>query len=286
MLTYDRPGPETARVDDAIEVGTVVGTSYDSLLAKVIVHAEDRPGALHRLARALAQTTILGVTTTTGYLRGLVADPAVVAGELDTGLIERRGAPALPIDDAGVAHAAAMLLVADSEPPADSGGDRFAQADGWRLSGRRAGSHWRMSVGGGEAVEVDVPAADVAITHATAPGRFAIDQRGDWLLARDGDVDWIGHNGYAWPVRRLSAAEAGAGLTDGELRAPMPGQVLLVPVAVGDAVSAGDPVIVLESMKMELVLTAPIDGSITEMTVAPGDQVKLDQPLARVQEST
>ncbi len=278
ILAYDRPGPSTARVDDAIEVGTVVGTSYDSLLAKVIVHADDRAGALHRLGRALAQTTILGVTTTTGYLRGLVADPAVVAGELDTGLIERRGSPALPIDDAGVAHAAAMLLVADS-----AGDDPFARTDGWRLSGRRAGSHWRMSVGGGDPVEVDVPAADVAITHRTAPGRFTVDQRGDWLLAGAGDVDWVGHNGYAWPVRRLSAAEAASALADGELRAPMPGQVLLVPVAVGDAVAAGDPVVVLESMKMELVLTAPIDGTVTELTVAPGDQVKVDQPVARVE---
>ena len=286
ILAYDRPEPRAARVDDAIEVGTVVGTSYDSLLAKVIVHAEDRPGALRRLGRALAETTILGVTTTTGYLRGLVADPAVVAGELDTGLIERRSAPPLPIDDAGVAHAAGMLLVADSAPPAGAGDGPFARADGWRLGGRRAGSHWRMSVGGGEPVEVDVTAADVAITHRTAPGRFTIDQRGDWLLAHDGDVDWIGHNGYAWPVRRLSAAETEAAETDGALRAPMPGQVLLVPVAVGDTVSAGDPVVVLESMKMELVLTAPIDGSVTELTVAPGDQVKLDQPLARVQENT
>jgi acetyl-CoA/propionyl-CoA carboxylase biotin carboxyl carrier protein len=286
ILAYDRPEPSAARVDDAIEVGTVVGTSYDSLLAKVIVHAEDRPGALRRLGRALADTTILGVTTTTGYLRGLVADPAVIAGELDTGLIERRGSPPLPIDDAGVAYAAGMLLVADSAPPAGAGDGPFARADGWRLGGRRAGSHWRMSVGGGEPVEVDVTAADVAITHRTAPGRFTIDQRGDWLLAHDGDVDWIGHNGYAWPVRRLSAAETEAAQTDGALRAPMPGQVLLVPVAVGDTVSAGDPVVVLESMKMELVLTAPIDGSVTELTVAPGDQVKLDQPLARVQENT
>jgi acetyl-CoA/propionyl-CoA carboxylase biotin carboxyl carrier protein len=307
ILAYDRPGPGVARVDDAIEVGTVVGTSYDSLLAKVIVHAEDRAGALHRLGRALAQTTILGVTTTTGYLRGLVADPAVVAGELDTGLIERRGSPPLPIDDAGVAYAAGMLLVADTagrvgtgddpfaradgpvstDPFARADGpvstDPFARADGWRLGGRRAGSHWRMSVGGGEPVEVDVAAADVAITHRTAPGRFTIDQRGDWLLARDGDVDWVGHNGYAWPLRRLSAAEAASAHTDGELRAPMPGQVLLVPVAVGDTVSAGDPVVVLESMKMELVLTAPVDGTVTELTVAPGDQVKVDQPVARVE---
>jgi acetyl-CoA/propionyl-CoA carboxylase biotin carboxyl carrier protein len=292
ILAYNRPGPRAARVDDAIEVGTVVGTSYDSLLAKVIVHGDDRAAALHRLARALAQTTILGVTTTTGYLRGLIADPAVVAGELDTGLIERRGAPAPPIDDAGVAHAAVMLLVADSADSADSGdgGDRagsgddpFARADGWRLGGRRAGSHWRLSVGGGEPIEVDVPAADVALVHRSAPGRFAVDQRGEWLLASDGDVHWIGHNGYAWPVRRVSAGQAHSAHADGELRAPMPGQVLLVPVAVGDMVSAGDPVVVLESMKMELVLAAPVDGSVTELTVAPGDKVAVDQTLARVE---
>jgi acetyl-CoA/propionyl-CoA carboxylase biotin carboxyl carrier protein len=292
ILAYDRPGPGAARVDDAIEVGTVVGTSYDSLLAKVIVHGDDRAAALHLLARALALTTILGVTTTTGYLRGLVADPAVLAGELDTGLIERRGAPASPIDDAGVAHAAGMLLVADRAGGGGDGSarpgstdDPFARVDGWRLGGHRAGSHWRLSVGGGEPVEVDVPAADVAIVHRTAPGRFTIDQRGDWLLAGDGDGDghWVGHNGYAWPVRRVSAGQAHSAHTDGELRAPMPGQVLLVRAAVGDAVTAGDPVVVLESMKMELVLLAPVDGSVAELLVAPGDKVTVDQPLARVE---
>ena len=63
----------------------------------------------------------------------------------------------------------------------------------------------------------------------------------------------------------------------------MPGQVLLVPAAVGDRVSAGDPLVVLESMKMELVLTAPVDGEVAELTVAVGDKVAVDQPLARVE---
>jgi acetyl-CoA/propionyl-CoA carboxylase, biotin carboxylase, biotin carboxyl carrier protein len=279
VLAYDRPDAATARVDGAIEVGSVVDTTYDSLLAKVVVHGHDRRAALGRLGRALAQTTILGVTTTTGYLRRLVADPAVVAGELDTGLIERGAVVPAPIDDAGIAHATAMLLVADRA----GDDDPFARVDGWRLGGERAGSHWRMTAGAGEAVEVDVPAADVALVHRIGGGRFAIDGRGEWLLARDGDVTWVGHNGYAWPVRRLSAATDADAQADGELRAPMPGQVLLVPARVGDAVSAGDPVVVLESMKMELVLAAPIDGAVTELTVAPGDQVAVDQPLARVE---
>jgi 3-methylcrotonyl-CoA carboxylase alpha subunit len=283
VLAYDRPDAATARVDDGIELGSVIDTSYDSLLAKVIVHGEDRAAALGRLGRALARTTILGVATNTGYLRALIADPAVRAGDLDTGLIERGAVAAPPMDDTAIAHAAAMLLVADGGGDDD---DPFARVDGWRLGGERAGSHWRMAVGGGEPVEVEVPAGDVALVHRLEAGRFEIDGRGEWLLARDGDAAWIGHNGYAWQVRPLPAATDAEAHADGELRAPMPGQVLLVPASVGDAVSAGDPLVVLESMKMELVLAAPVDGSVTELTVAPGDKVAVDQPLARVEASS
>ncbi|MGA9859190.1 MAG: biotin carboxylase N-terminal domain-containing protein [Solirubrobacteraceae bacterium] len=279
VLAYARP--PHVRVDDAIELGTVIDTSYDSLIAKVIAHGVDRPQALARLERALAGFTVLGVTTTTGYLRGLLADEHVRAGELDTGLIDRRGVPAGPMDDNGVAVAAAMLMLADRARSA--GDDPFARIDGWRLGGRRATSHWRLSVGGGDPLDVEVPPEYVAMVSALGDGRFAIDGRGEWLLARDGDATWIGHGGRAWPVRPVSAVDREAGAVDGELRAPMPGQVLLVHGAPGDRVRAGDPVVVLESMKMELVLTAPVDGEITELGVAVGDRVAVDQPLAHVE---
>jgi 3-methylcrotonyl-CoA carboxylase alpha subunit len=279
ILAYERP--PGVRIDDGIETGSVVDTSYDSLLAKVIVHGDDRPQALARLERALSGLTVLGVVTTTGYLRGLVSDPDVRAGTFDTGLIERRGVPGGPIPDDGVGVAAAMLMLADLR---HSGGDEpFARVDGWRLGGVRAPSYWRMAVGAGEPVDVEVPPEYAAMTTSLGKGRFAIVDRGEWLLARDEDVTWIGHGGYAWPVRHVSGAEARAGLSDGELRAPMPGQVLLVPAAVGDEVRTGDPVVVLESMKMELVLSAPVDGSVTAINVAVGDRVIVDQPLARVE---
>ena len=114
-------------------------------------------------------------------------------------------------------------------------------------------------------------------------GRFAVDNRGEWLLAHDGDVIWIGHGGAAWAVRPASGAALGDAAADGDLRAPMPGSVLLVHAAAGDRVAAGDPLVVLESMKMELVLTAPVDGEVAEVTVAVGDKVAVDQPLARVE---
>jgi acetyl-CoA/propionyl-CoA carboxylase biotin carboxyl carrier protein len=281
ILAYERPAG--VRIDDGIEIGSVVDTSYDSLLAKVIVHGDDRPQALARLERALSGLTVLGVVTTTGFLRGLVADPEVRDGMLDTGLIERRAVPPAPMPDDGVGVAAAMLTLADRRRR--GGDDPSARVDGWRLGGIRAPSYWRMAVGTGDPVDVEVRPEYVAATTWLGDGRFAIADRGEWLLARDGDVTWIGHGGYAWPVRQVSAAEARAGLSDGELRAPMPGQVLLVPAAVGDDVRTGDPVVVLESMKMELVMSAPIDGSVAAINVAVGDRVTVDQPLARVEAS-
>jgi acetyl-CoA/propionyl-CoA carboxylase biotin carboxyl carrier protein len=282
VLAYARPAEvQGVRVDDAIAPGTVVDTSYDSLLAKVIAHGADRTQALARLEHALAGFTVLGVTTTTRYLRGLLADDAVRAGALDTGLIDRRGVPADPIGDEGVAVAAAMLILADRA--ATAGADPFDRVDGWRLGGVRAASHWRLSVSGGEPVDVTVPQEYVAMVSPLGGGRFAIEGRGEWLMARDGDVTWIGHGGSAWAIRRGSATGLGDAAADGDVRAPMPGQVLLVHAAAGDRVAAGDPLVVLESMKMELVLTAPVDGEVAELTVAVGDKVAVDQPLARVE---
>ena len=282
VLAYARPQTtREVRVDDAIELGSAVDTNYDSLLAKVIAHGTDRAQALGRLDQALAQFTVLGVTTTTRYLRELIADDAVRAGELDTGLIERRGVPAGPIGDEGIAIAAAMLIVADRG--ASAGDDPFERVDGWRLGGTRAPSHWRLAVSGGEPVDVTVPPEYVAMVSPLGDGRFAIEGRGEWLLARDADVTWIGHGGSAWAVRPASTADLADADADGDVRAPMPGQVLLVHAAIGDRVSSGDPLVVLESMKMELVLTAPIDGEVAELTVAVGDKVAVDQPLARVE---
>src|SRR6185312_16447172 len=102
-------------------------------------HGRDRAQALALLDQALADFTVLGVTTTTRYLRGLLADDAVRAGDIDTGLIDRRGVPPEPIGDEGVAIAAAMLILADRAACA-RGRDPFQRVDGWRLGGIRAPS--------------------------------------------------------------------------------------------------------------------------------------------------
>ncbi len=105
-----------------------------------------------------------------------------------------------------------MLILADRAASAGdrTGHDPFDRVDGWRLGGARAASHWRLSVGGGEPVDVTVPPEYVAMVSPLGDGRFAIEGRGEWLLARDGDVTWIGHGGSAWAVRPVVGADLAA----------------------------------------------------------------------------
>ena len=157
------------RVDAAVETGSVVGTDYDSMIAKVIAHGPDRATALARLDRALADTAILGLETNVGFLRTLLARDDVRAGEMDTGLIGRLDPVAPPLSDEEVARAAASLAL--GEP--DVGDDPFARRDGWRLGGVRAPSYWKLSVNGGEPIDVvlaDERKGDVAPLCSSAAG--------------------------------------------------------------------------------------------------------------------
>jgi acetyl-CoA/propionyl-CoA carboxylase biotin carboxyl carrier protein len=279
VLAYRRP--VHGRIDAAIERGTVVGTDYDSLVAKVIAHAHDRETALARLDRALAETAVLGVTTTTGYLRGLLAREEVRSGAIDTGLVERLDPFPPALAPQQVARAAALIGLALAAERA--GDDPFARVDGWRMAGVRALATQTFVVDGGEPVTVQARHGEAEVERL-APDVLALDRRA-WTYAADGDTLWLGRDGHTWRVRRPSVEEAAGAGADGDLRAPMPGSVLLVHAAVGDAVGAGDTVLVLESMKMELSITAPAGGVVTELSVAVGDRVDRDQSLARVEVS-
>src|SRR4051812_606899 len=255
--------PRGVRVDAAVETGSVVGTDYDSMIAKVIAHGPDRRTALARLDRALANTAVLGLETNIGFLRTLLADERVRAGEMDTGLIGRLERPQPPLSDEEVARAAATVALAAAAERA--GDDPFERRDGWRLAGERAPSYWKLSVNGGEPVDV------VLEPQIKGPGPFRF------------AGDWIAYEGWTWHVSEATAEDVHHAHAGGELRAPMPGSVLLVPLAEGDDVVAGQTVVVLESMKMELSLTAPLDGKLTSLAVAVGDKVARDQVVATVE---
>ncbi len=301
--------PRDARVDAGVAEGGVVGSDYDPMLAKVVAWGRDRDEALRLLDVALGETVLLGVDTNIGFLRALLADPDVRAGRLDTGLVGRRvdalGAADVPPD---VLPAVAVHALAELEPHGPVV-DPFDVPGGWRVGGPAA-TTWRMAVGGRDPVEVRAlgRAADAVVEvcgpagsqqghtpqASVRPRRTGGHLDGDRLtvtldgitcaytVAKDGDILWLGRDGHAWavheqgPVDAVAAEATGAG---GPVRSPMPGTVTVVEVAEGQAVTAGDRLVVVEAMKMEHVLTAPVDGVVRDLRARAGATVAKDALL-------
>ncbi|HEX6857296.1 MAG TPA: biotin carboxylase N-terminal domain-containing protein [Streptosporangiaceae bacterium] len=304
VLRLAEPGLPSVRVDSGLTEGSEVGGGYDPMLAKVIACGPDRPAALRRLDQALASYTLLGVRTNVAFLRALLADPQVQAGRLDTGLAERLAAAqhgsaqhgsaqhgaagAEPVPDEVLA-AAALDCALDLETAAPG---PWQIPDGWRPGGP-AWTRWPVA-GRQVAVRGRPHAAEVAVGDAD-PVPAAARRDGDELVvsyggavsrftrAADGPVRWLGRDGHAWaldttppPSRRAAGPQAAAGA----VRSPMPGTVQAVKTTVGEDVLPGQPLVVVEAMKMEHTVVAPVAGTVTELPVRAGALVALDQVLA------
>ncbi|WP_369366909.1 biotin carboxylase N-terminal domain-containing protein [Streptomyces sp. CG4] len=306
VLLLNEPQGDGVRTDSGLSEGTEVGSRYDPMLSKVIAYGPDRATALRGLRAALAETVTLGVPTNAGFLRRLLAHPAVVAGELDTGLVEREVDGLVGDGVPAEVYAAAALLRQTALAPAAGSGwtDPFAAADGWRLGGERAWTPHHLRVPGHEPVTVRVrgtadggtelllPGADEPLRGAgVMPPRPGAEHRFSFLL--DGvchtftatpDGTWLGRDGDAWQVRDHDPVAASLGRSGhagaDSLTAPMPGTVTVVKVAVGDEVAAGQSLLVVEAMKMEHVISAPHAGTVAELDVTPGSTVAMDQVLA------
>ncbi|HRE01447.1 MAG TPA: hypothetical protein PLV68_09110, partial [Ilumatobacteraceae bacterium] len=311
------------RVDSSLLTGTVVGSDYDPMLAKIIAWGPDRDTARRRADAALAHTAVLGVTTNITLLRQLLTDPQVAAGVVDTGLVERIVAEQPVPSSADVRHdlaaIAAALVMLDASREPGPWGDRT----GWRLGGpgpieQRIIDADGMSSDGGETVVVLYRAGQDWL--ATVDGRehhvhavhdeqqIVIDRNDNGDSDRDGDgrvrfviaTDntgstttsdgmWLGAGGTAWhfqPAALQRQHRTRGGAAGHAVVSPMPGTVVTVPVAVGDAVTAGQAVAVVEAMKMEHTLRAAADGIVREVTVAAGDRVELRQTLVLLEPVT
>ena len=311
--------PDEARVDSGVDEGTEVTTHYDPMLAKVIVHADDRPAALEELADALAQTEVLGLRTNLPFLRMLAEDETVRAGRVTTTWLESahagwtsgvddRTVPEPAVALAGAAEAARIL--ADGR---HSGPDPWAAAGPWRHL--EPGPTHVIVQCGDEETESSAAAKGEHLVDVRGRGPFRV---GDVTLVpadpeheRDGDthgwavysgaeegngvraaavatpgvvhVYWDGHP-YEFPLGirpRLVDAEGGPA----QLGAPMPGTVIAVKVAAGDAVERGQALVVVEAMKMELEVKAPADGVVSAVLCATGEAVKKGQPLVALEGS-
>ena len=294
--------PDGVRVDAGIAEGSVVGSAYDPMLAKVIAHGADRADALARLDAALRATVVLGLGTNTGFLRALLADPDVRAGRLDTGLVGRRLGALIPAGlPPDILAAAAVLALAALEPSGNVV-DPFDVPGGWRV-GEPAWTAWRMTVDGTDRVEVRARgrAADALVavgdaepvaasTSVRRGGRVPVTVDGvtrGYAVASAGDTLWLGRDGHAWAVREQAPLDAAAAKTaagsGGPVVSPMPGTVTAVEVAEGQAVTAGQRLVVVEAMKMEHVLAAPVDGTVRDLRAKPGATVAKDAVLLVVE---
>ncbi|RVC27751.1 biotin/lipoyl-containing protein, partial [Mesorhizobium sp. M7A.F.Ca.CA.004.04.2.1] len=274
----------TMRIETGVRAGDAISPYYDPMIAKLIVHATDRQGALEALGAALSRTEIAGSTVNTAFLAALAADPDFAAGDVDTSLIGRHQetlATVPPPSDETIAAAALAASGAGATPSSD---DPWSSLVGYAHFHSVARRTW-LKFG-----EDDI-AAKVSVR---ADGRFQValdkpygdtnshDFRATPRLAR-----WPGHItvfegavGYTFAVPDPLARADEAAASTGSLRAPMPGLVKLVRVGKGDTVIKGQPLLILEAMKMEHTIAAPHDGVIAEIATE-GAQVTDGTVLVR-----
>jgi len=296
------------RVDAGVVEGDAISPFYDSMIAKLIVWGDSRAQALARLAAALDQAHIVGLNTNVAFLRRVVACESFATADLDTALIERERAvlldqPPLPLEVAAagvIAHVLADERAAEAD---DERADPWSRRDGWRLHGG-ARRHFDLEHAGA------VHAVTLARPHATAADARPQLRIGDQAWPLTARALGAGRHDLTLGERRLPltvyvhgervavfapegsavlreidaiahAGESAAG--GGSLTAPMPGKVIAFHVQPGAQVKSGQPVAVMEAMKMEHTLHAPRDGVVAELLYAVGDQVAEGGELLRLQ---
>jgi 3-methylcrotonyl-CoA carboxylase alpha subunit len=276
LTVLEWPNGEGVRIDTGVESGGEVSPFYDPMIAKMIVHAPAREKALDNLASALDQSVVVGPRSNVGFLAALARAKDFRAGRFDTGFIDQHLAELPPsagaLDKAAMALAAERLLLKEqarlAPPESDAPSSPWDIADAFQLSGTRA-TRLLLSADGTSFVAeaaYDKSGVQVRVDGAT-PARDA-----RLLDTPDGLV--VLHRGQPVRVARRDLAvpeEQNDG--GGIVRAPMHGKVLAVFVDEGAQVARGERVAIIEAMKMEHTLTAPIDGTVTELTAAANDQV-------------
>ncbi|ODS96421.1 MAG: 3-methylcrotonyl-CoA carboxylase [Lautropia sp. SCN 69-89] len=293
----DEPAP--VRIDSGVREGDTITAFYDPMIAKLIVWGHDRDHALARMARALAAFEVIGPATNVAFLSRLIGCESFARADLDTGLIERERETLLPAPVKPSllvrAIAAAAVLAGESEEAAageraSGRRDPWNLRDGWRASARLSRTMPFEAAGGPCPVEVEyaplgwtVRDGDEAICIAglrwsAAERRLrglagerafeagaVLDDETLHLFTADGPLTL----GYAPPLAHVGEEAA----DESRLTAPMPGKVIALMVEAGAKVSRGQPLLVMEAMKMEHTISAPADGEVATIRYAVGEQV-------------
>jgi acetyl/propionyl-CoA carboxylase alpha subunit len=273
-LRFPDMAEDRARVDSAVEERDEISPYYDPMIAKVIMHAATRSDAIAQLTQEWDAVCVWPVKTNAGFIGRCLAEPDFLAGAIDTGFIAARSERLTnaPPPSAPVLSRAArqfMQLLAGSAPtairPAHVWASPWSRLEGFRLNtAARTRVNLRYQ---GERISVE------PVGYATRWG------------AHDGDIYVVFERGEAYALEldtgERNADEAAAG--DGAILSPMPGKIVSVAAKTGAKLKKGDPILVLEAMKMEHTLTAPFDGKVVELTGKAGDQVAEGVVLAKIE---
>ncbi|WP_370655029.1 biotin carboxylase N-terminal domain-containing protein [Hydrogenophaga sp.] len=302
-----RHGAQPARIDSGVREGDTISPFYDSMVAKLIVHGATREEALSRMDAALAETRIVGLSTNVQFLRHVVNSHSFAQADLDTALIPREAAALFHQDKVGrplaVAAAVAQTLLKER---ASEGADPFSRRDGWRPHGltvRRFDFDYlgeslqahlsylhdgalQLAVGDGAH---GLLAFDALPSQGANGSGIRMDLRfnGQRQTVQTWQVDENVHIFCALGATQIveidALAHAGeAAAEGGRLTAPMPGKVVSFAVKAGDTVKKGQALAVMEAMKMEHTIAAPVDGTVAELLYAPGDQVNEGAELLKL----
>jgi 3-methylcrotonyl-CoA carboxylase alpha subunit len=258
------------RVETGVEQGDAISPYYDPMIAKLVAHGDEREEAARRLAETVGGLHVWPVKTNAPFLYAALTNEDFLTGKIDTGFIADHGEALteVPPPSDGEWKAAALQLFAPwFNHRDDVSADPWRRALGFRL-------------------------------HAPDRGHITVqqgDERRTFGLTELHDADGVIHTGPAGVMLYRHGAAFRFGLpnfsghhasaADGAILAPMPGKVIAVDVAAGEAVTKGQRLVVLEAMKMEHALTAPFDGTVAELTAQPGAQVQVETLLARVERS-
>jgi len=255
------------RVDSGVEQHSTISPFYDPMIAKIIVHEHDRYQAINSMLDALEGTMVWPVKSNAGFLYRATSSTTFKSGVSTTGFIEKEGESLIPSTepDEEVLGQGARCLIEDY------GYDWYHSRDNELLEGFRLNANPKRSL----LVQVDGKNFEVSKVPFLGGDTYTSTTTPDSAI--------VTKEGQSFEVRLPSFEGGTASAADGAILAPMPGKVIAVDVTEGQEVNAGDRLMVLEAMKMEHALTAPFDGTVTELSASTGGQVQVEAVLCVVE---
>ncbi len=286
------------RIDTGVRQGDTVSMHYDPMIAKLIVWDHTREGCLRRMANALSETQVVGVTSNIDFLYSLVTHHAFQDAQLDTGFIERHHEHLFPgnvqVSENILCLAALYILLERSRQAAITAATTADASSPWHFT-----HGWRVNLDNAEEIQLeDRSSQHTVLVHHRGTGYElqitdrrimldgSLDDSGEMTATIDGTRTHVTvvtreneitilHSGNSYLLNVVNSSDAGTedDTSAGSLSSPMPGKVVQVLVNEGDRVAKGTALLILEAMKMEHTITAPIDGVISELHYHEGDMI-------------